>query len=140
MRLSPSAMKAVVSDERLKDLLIKGDLDSICCCHGFRLVGKTIFLDGESCRGSDFIDFRSIVGTPEEIHERFLVCKKEIQSCGDDFVLRQLLSHITLIEDRSDFSVEKKTGYRKLMIASWHNFKISKGIEVPVHAEVKDKF
>ena len=138
MRISSAAMKKIISDSELKSLMLSGMLDEVAIRPEFTITGKTLALVEEAGHGIGLIEnFRSIQGTPEEITERFLASEKEIEIYGDKFSRGMLHSYREMIEDRSDLSIEKKTSYRKLIIATWHNVKIVKDMKIPADVKVE---
>jgi len=139
MRVSSAAMKRILSDPILKTMMISGKHDKIEEQEGFKKTGKLIVLEEEGCHKVDLIDFRTIKGTPEQIEERFFECKREIEEHGNVFMKRFLSSHQNMVESRLNFTLEQKTGYRKMIIGAWHNAKVVFGIEVTLNDSGKKK-
>lgn len=130
MIVTPSAMKRILSDEKLKKLMMCGNFDEICSTGDFIVHGKVVSLKEEGGHGIGLVDFRTIKGDCEEIAERFSDCEREIRQYGNQFIRDLLESHHRMVESRSDLTEEQKSDYRKMIIGSWHNTKIVKHIEV----------
>jgi len=139
MRVSSAAIKKILSDPITKTMMVTGKYGKIADMDGFKTVGKLLVLESEGCHKVDLIDFRTITGTLEEIQERFLECEIEIKEHGNVFMKRFLSSHRNMVESRSDFSMEQKTGHRKMIIGAWHNAKAVFSIEVNLNDSGKTK-
>lgn len=134
MTVTPGAMKRILADPYLKKMLMSGRVDEIGERPGFLFYGKTLSLSKEGGHGVGLINHRTIKGDVKQISERFSDCEREILQYGTRFVRCMLSSHRAMVESRTDWTPEQKTGYRKLLIATWHNTKIVHNIRVNENA------
>jgi len=131
MKISPKAMEKVISDPVCFGFVKNEDVDSLRS-HGFDVVSDMVLLKGECRNKTGLLDHRSVKWSLEESNRRYFDCVKEINTYGNQFSRELLSQHEVIVERRTDFNKEQLASYRKLLVCSWHNIKIVRGISVNV--------
>lgn len=127
MKISPKAMSKVLSDPSYLGFVENEDVESLKN-NGFDIVSDMVLLKGECNNKTGFLDHRGVKWDVEETNKRYFDCVKEINTYGNQFSRELLSQHETMIESRTDFNKEQIAAYRRVIVCSWHNIKIVRGI------------